>query len=283
MPKRSPFILMLLLAGLSRAVFAAAQELDSATHQKVRELYSQARTLYREKQYEKSTETFQEVLKLLPATEEGQLDSFRARVNYDIGCNYAVLTDKTQSLEALSRAVALGYWDAKYLAKDPTLKSLRGEEEFQALVEQSKRLLTEGFGLPDITGQKILTKDNEDKVLIIDVWGTWCGPCRREIPAFKRLQTKYGDRGLRVIGLTWEKKPPNPKIQRHVEDFVEKNKINYPVLLLSRDAFKALRVGSFPTTFFVGRDGFVAERIRGAQPYKTLESAALKLLDEPAK
>ena len=282
MSKRSKLVLVLLIAGLS-VTFAKGQELDNATQQRVRELYSQARTLYREKQYTRSTETFQEVLKLLPAFEAGQLDSFQARVHYDIACNYAALEDKERSLEALSRAVSQGYWNAKYLISDPTLKSLRGEKEFQELVEKSKRLLTEGFGLLDITGNEILPKVNEGKVLIVDVWGTWCGPCRREIPSFRKLQSQYGNQGLRVIGLTWERKPPNATIQKRVEDFVEKHDVNYPVVLLSQEAYEATGVRRFPTTFFVDRDGFVAERLQGAHSYQTLEREALKLLAEPVK
>jgi len=281
MSKRFGLILLLLVAGLSQTSSAAAPELDGATHQKVRKLYSQARSLYTDKLYAKSTETLREILKLLPASKDGQLDSFRARVHYEVGCNYALLEDKKQSLEALSRAVDRGYWNAKYLVSDPSLKSLRGEKAFQDVVERSKRLLTEGFGLKDITGKELLAKDNKGKVLIVDVWGTWCGPCRREIPAFRKLQSKYGDRGLRVIGLTWEHKPPNATIKKHVEGFIDTNKINYPIVLLSLEAFKATGVRSFPTTFFVDRDGFVAETLNGAHSYETLESTALKLLSQP--
>jgi thiol-disulfide isomerase/thioredoxin len=282
MSTRSKLVLVLLVAGLSLATFATARELNNETQRKVRKLYSAARSLYQGKQYAKSTESFQEILKLLPASKEVQLDGFRAKINYDIACNYALLEDKKQSLETLSRAIDQGYWNAKYLAADPTLKSLQGEKKFQGLVKKSKELLARGFGLKDITGKEILAEDVEGKVLIVDVWGTWCGPCRREIPSFTKLQAKYREKGLRIIGLTWENRAPNETIKKHVEDFSAKNNINYPIILLSPEAYKATGARSFPTTFFIDRDGFVAETLRGVHSYESLETTALKLLSQPA-
>src|SRR5437762_9755963 len=57
------------------------------------------------------------------------------------------------------------------------------------------------FDLEDVNGQRLSKADFAGKVLIVDIWGTWCPPCRMEIPHFLALHRQYGDQGLQVVGL----------------------------------------------------------------------------------
>ena len=53
-----------------------------------------------------------------------------------------------------------------------------------------------------VNGEKFRLKDMKGKVLLLNFWGTWCGPCRREIPDFVKLQSKYKKNGLEIVGIT---------------------------------------------------------------------------------
>ena len=67
------------------------------------------------------------------------------------------------------------------------------------------------FSLTDITGRPLKLSDYRGKVVMLDFWATWCGPCRVEIPGFVELQRQYGEQGLAVIGISMDNSPePGP-------------------------------------------------------------------------
>ena len=80
----------------------------------------------------------------------------------------------------------------------------------ERLVKEAQEVLASGetfpfdFTLTDFSGQNISLTGFQGKVLIVDIWGTWCPPCRAEIPSFVKLQTEYGPQGLQIVGLNYE-------------------------------------------------------------------------------
>src|SRR5262245_47771256 len=58
------------------------------------------------------------------------------------------------------------------------------------------------FTLPDIEGRAVSLSDHKGKVVLVDFWATWCGPCRKELPAFQELQDQYREKGLVIIGVS---------------------------------------------------------------------------------
>jgi thiol-disulfide isomerase/thioredoxin len=275
------FALAFALTGaLTCELRAQGGQLTQEQFKKITQLYQEARSRYQQKEFGKSNESYQQVLVLLPATKDGSLDKNRARVHYDMGCNFTLLGKKDEALESLGRAVGHGFWDHEYLVKDATLQDLRKEKDFQSLVDRARRYIAEiPLGMTDLlTGKKLEKKDYEGKVLILDVWGTWCPPCKMEIPSFVRLQDKYREKGLRIVGLTFEKGPMDDNARKRVADFASEQKINYPLVIASPELVSNLEVQSFPTTIFVGRDGAVAERITGLHPYEDLERIVAPML-----
>ena len=81
------------------------------------------------------------------------------------------------------------------------------------------------FELSDYTGKKVRLADYQGKVIFVNFWATWCGPCKYEIPMFVDLQQRYGAQGLAFLGISVD----DPV--EELKPFVDQYKINYPVLV----------------------------------------------------
>lgn len=107
-----------------------------------------------------------------------------------------------------------------------------------------------------------------DKVLLVNLWATWCGPCRNETPELVRLYKEYQERGLEIVGLSTEDPVAS---QQKVQDFVREYNVNYHVGWAKPEVAIALMQGrgSIPQSFIVTRDGRVAKRFIGFHPVQT--------------
>src|SRR5262245_53268574 len=80
------------------------------------------------------------------------------------------------------------------------------------------------FTMKDMHGIDVKLSDFKGKVILLDFWATWCGPCKYEIPGFVELQDKYGPKGLQVLGVSVD--DPREKLA----PFADHYRINYPIL-----------------------------------------------------
>jgi thiol-disulfide isomerase/thioredoxin len=132
------------------------------------------------------------------------------------------------------------------------------------------------FTLQNLEGKIISSSVYKGKVVVLDFWATWCGPCRMEIPSFITLQKKYEKKGFTFIGVSVDENGP-----AIVADFAKKNGMNYPQLMASYEVIT--RYGSFeaiPTTFVIDRKGVIRKVLQGYHPQSVFESEIQKLLGE---
>lgn len=117
------------------------------------------------------------------------------------------------------------------------------------------------FTLPDLDGNQVSLSDFEGKVVVLDLWATWCGPCKVEIPYLVQLYEEFKDDGLVVVGVGLDQ--GGDSILR---PFVEKENVTYTVLVGNRSVSQAYNVTGIPTTFMIGRDGRIYARHVGFAP-----------------
>ena len=115
------------------------------------------------------------------------------------------------------------------------------------------------FNLKGLNGRRARLSDYKGKVVLINLWATWCAPCRMELPELVKLQKKYQGQGLQIVGVTYPDDEPAEVLRMS-----RKLKLNYPVLFGTNEILEAYQIGEvLPATVIVDRDGKIRDRILG--------------------
>jgi cytochrome c biogenesis protein CcmG/thiol:disulfide interchange protein DsbE len=130
------------------------------------------------------------------------------------------------------------------------------------------------FTVKDLDGKDVTLSSYKGKVILLNFWGTWCGPCKAEIPGFVELQAKYKN-DLVVLGYSVDDKEPQARA------FANEYKINYPILLGDgredvQDAFGP--IWGIPASFLISKDGKVCKKHLGIAPKAQFEKEIKALL-----
>ncbi len=115
----------------------------------------------------------------------------------------------------------------------------------------SDRKLAPAFALTDANGSKVRLADYRGKVVLLNFWATWCGPCELEIPWFQEFEQQYKSRGFEVVGVSMDEDG-----WPVIKPYIAEHKVNYRILL-GDDSVSQLYGGveALPTTFIIDRDG----------------------------
>ncbi len=129
------------------------------------------------------------------------------------------------------------------------------------------------FKLSGLDGKPVTLADSRGKVILLNFWATWCGPCRAEIPDLVELQNKYKDR-LQILGLVVDDDDPDA-----IKGFVEKFGINYPVALATNDIrMQYGGIAALPTSFVLDAEGRIVQKHEGLRDPILYETEIRSLL-----
>jgi thiol-disulfide isomerase/thioredoxin len=117
------------------------------------------------------------------------------------------------------------------------------------------------LNLRDLSGKKVRVRDYQGKIVVLNFWATWCGPCREEMPRLAEAEKEYGSRGVVFVGVSLDDDHSKDKIQAFIRD----HGIVFPVWLgASGDDLDRLDMGpAVPATAFVDPQGRIVSRVSG--------------------
>ncbi len=123
-----------------------------------------------------------------------------------------------------------------------------------------------------LDGESLKLSDFADKVMVVNIWATWCGPCRLEMPELVKMNNEYKSRGLVVLGLATTYNEHNDPT--HVKDFIKSQNINYKIVwddgTLAAPLVQLVNARSvIPQSFVISRDGRIVKHFEGFSPTST--------------
>jgi len=129
------------------------------------------------------------------------------------------------------------------------------------------------FVLKDQHNVPVGMADYKGKVVIVNFWATWCGPCKVEIPDFVKLYDEYKDKGLVIVGISIDDSP------ELLQAFMKEYRMNYPVLQMRPEVEEAWGpFYGYPTSFIVARDGSICNKHIGPATKEQFEKEIKALL-----
>ena len=126
--------------------------------------------------------------------------------------------------------------------------------------------------LQTLDGESLKLADFADKVMIVNIWATWCGPCRLEMPELVKFDNEYRSRGLVVLGLATSYNERNDPT--HVKEYVRSQNVSYKIIwddgTLAGPLVQMVHAQSvIPQSFVISRDGRIVKHFQGFNPYST--------------
>jgi thiol-disulfide isomerase/thioredoxin len=165
---------------------------------------------------------------------------------------------------ATASATATATADQQVQTPTPAIPAIRGKP-------------VAAFDLPDLNGKHFTPADFKGKVLLVNFWATWCGPCLLEIPWFQEFKQRYGPEGFDVLAIAMDEE--GAKV---VKPFVEEHKMQPFTVVLGNEKTPDLFGGllGFPTTFMVDRNGKYYSKHQGLVAKEDIEDEIQTLLQE---
>ncbi len=124
--------------------------------------------------------------------------------------------------------------------------------------KKTSSALAPDFTLKTLDGPEIALSQLKGKVVLLDFWATWCGPCRESTPHLIQLYKTHRENGFELIGMSVDKGD-----EKVVRNFVQSMDIPYPIVIAPEELVRNYRVTGIPTTFLIDKEGKIRERTAG--------------------
>jgi thiol-disulfide isomerase/thioredoxin len=124
-----------------------------------------------------------------------------------------------------------------------------------------------GFILKDLQGNKVDASKYKGKVVFLNMWATWCGPCRAEMASIEKLYTGLNKKNIEFIMLSLDR----PGAEQNVKNYITTKQFTFPVFMPAASLTQQLNVPSIPTTFIIDKNGKIVAKEVGSTNYDTKE------------
>lgn len=228
-----------------------------------------------------------------------------ASIFYIEAIGHTFREDNDRAIEALTSCFDIGFANFDMLDNDPSFDELRRDPKFEAFIDEYRAVATSrnqqwvrteltktqpfefDFSLETPEGTRVTLSELKGKVVLVDLWGTWCAPCRQQIPALIHLYETYREQGVEVIGINYEDASGETldaaEIDNRILTAVDQMNISYPCLIGDMETAKQVPgFNAFPTMVIVDKRGVARHKMVGLHPYDQLQAMVELLLSEPA-
>lgn len=142
-----------------------------------------------------------------------------------------------------------------YLSADKTNASFA-----ETVAAPQQGFLAPDFSLPTTTGETIRLSDLRGQAVLVNLWATWCPPCREEMPSIEKVYNEYKDEGFVVLAVNMTYQDNASAVM----PFVQEHGLTFPILLDETGAIgRAYQLRSLPSSFFITREGIIHEVVIG--------------------
>ncbi len=203
----------------------------------------------------------------------------------------------TGTLQILSQSLAGQYADVAVNLEEQVIGSLSGQNNAAPTAEPTAdgstglnsisdaaaaaaaaSGLEEGSVPPNFettttAGETVRLADLRGQVVLVNFWATWCGPCRKEMPALEALYQQYSELGFTVLAVNYM------ETAKQIDDFAKELKLSFPLLLDEKGEIQLLyNILGYPTSYLIGRDGTIVARYLGELDAAAFETALKQAL-----
>ena len=196
-------------------------------------------------------------------------DEFTAKMD-GFRNDYTALKRKYKNLDA-------SFWKD---SDEKIEKNITGFTEYRdskaAISEKFTGIASPTFAMENIEGKTIKLEDFKGKYVYVDVWATWCGPCKREIPSLKKIEEQYRDKNLVVVSMSIDELKDKEKWQKFVKDEDLQGVQIFAENAWKSEFVKAYEITGIPRFILIGPDGMVVS----PDAPRPSDPSLIKLFDE---
>lgn len=161
-------------------------------------------------------------------------------------------------------------------AQSPAAVSPSADQKKAQRLEPALHSIAPDFALESMTGETVHLSDFHGKVVLLEFWATWCGPCKIVTPWLVDLQSQYGPQGLAIVGIALDEDATKVEIA----EFADSMRVNYTTLIGNEKVAQSYGgIPAMPVRFFIGRDGKVVNRMIGLSSKGEIEESIKKALE----